>query len=409
MEYWIAGGVIGLVAARVAWRFPWRRLFEEAPANAEVPTSGQPEHVTWEAGLGPLTDLLNDPTVSEIMVNRYDRVFVERRGKTELTPLRFSDDRHVIEVIRRIIADSRRRIDESSPMVDARLADGSRINAVLGPLATKGPCFTIRKFARDLFALSDLEEMGTLSTEMSNYLREAVDTRKNLCVSGGTGSGKTTLLNVLTSLVPVHERIITIEDAAELRLHQPNVVSLESRTANVEGVGAIAIRALVANALRMRPDRIVVGECRGAEALDMLQAMNTGHDGSLTTVHANSPKDTINRLETLTHLAGLPLSSLAIRQQIGAGIQVIVQTARLADGSRKVVEIAEIAGLVNGEVSVTTRFSFVADAFDDAGRVLGRFAHHDSAGEIQGYSAALVTALPDQVAAPKSSAGAGPV
>jgi pilus assembly protein CpaF len=327
----------------------------------------------WSFGFGPLRGLMQDETVTEVMVNGYDRIFVERNGRIELTNIRFSDDKHVVETIRRIIVGARRRIDDSSPMVDARLADGSRVNAVLAPLSTQGPCLTIRKFTRDLLSLDDLMDLGTLDAGMADFLYQAVAERKNICVSGGSGSGKTTLLNVLASLVPEDERVITIEDAAELRLVQPNVISLESRPPNMEGQGEIDIRRLVVNALRMRPDRIIVGEVRGSETLDMLQAMNTGHDGCLTSLHANSTRDAVARLETLTLMAGMDLPSSAVRQQIVAAIDMIIQTSRMADGSRKIVEIADVSGIENGDIVLRDIFRYRSDGADGQGVIQGAF------------------------------------
>jgi pilus assembly protein CpaF len=296
-------------------------------------------------GLGPLERLLADDTVSEIMVVDPDTVFVERAGLLSQEPVSFTSEEAVRTVIERIITPLGRRIDESSPMVDARLADGSRVNAVIPPLAIRGPCVTIRKFAKKPLAVDDLIRFGSLSRAMADFLTRAVAARRNVVISGGTGSGKTTLLNVLSGAIPASERIVTVEDAAELRLPQPHVVPLESRPPNAEGKGAVTIRDLVRNALRMRPDRIVVGECRGGEALDMLQAMNTGHDGSLTTTHANSPAEAVSRIETLCLMAGVDLPSRAIREQIAAAVDVIVQQSRFADGARRVTSICEVTGL----------------------------------------------------------------
>ena len=349
--------------------------YREYSEEGGAPRSGRSAGVDgqWTFGFGPLRGLMEDPSVTEIMVNGHDRIFVERDGKIEHTNMAFADDKHVVETIRRIIAGARRRIDDSSPMVDARLVDGSRVNAVLHPLSTGGPCLTIRKFSRDLLSLEDLRELGTLSEDMAQYLHSAVADRKNICVSGGSGSGKTTLLKSLSSLVPDRERIITIEDAAELRLSQANVIALESRPPNLEGRGEISIRQLVVNALRMRPDRIVVGEVRGAETLDMLQAMNTGHDGCLTTVHANSPRDAVSRLEMLTLMAGMDLPSSAVRQQIVAALDLIIQTSRMADGSRKIVAIAAVAGIEDGEIQLRDLYRFRPDEVDGQGMIRGEF------------------------------------
>jgi pilus assembly protein CpaF len=334
------------------------------------------EEMSDEAlGLGPLELLLADDTVNEIMVVDPSTIFVERGGRIEHTPLRFTDDESVRAVIERIVTPLGRRIDESTPLVDARLKDGSRVNAVIKPLALRGACITIRKFARSALQLEDLIRFGALTEQMGRFLVRSVTSRKNIVISGGTGSGKTTLLNVLSGAIPAEERVVTIEDAAELRLVQPHVVSLESRPANMEGKGEITIRDLVKNALRMRPDRIVVGECRGGEALDMLQAMNTGHDGSMTTTHANSPREAIARLETLVMMSGLDLPSRAIREQIAQSVHVVLQQSRLSDGSRKVTSIAEVTGIDEdtGEVVVSEIFRFERTGTGQGGKVLGDF------------------------------------
>lgn len=324
-------------------------------------------------GLGPLQPLLDDPEVSEIMVNSATQVYVERHGKLELVPVAFESDRHVIHLIEKIVAPLGRRIDESSPMVDARLSDGSRVNAVIPPIALKGPCLTIRKFARDPLTIEDLIRGGTMTAEMATLLEACVKARLNIVVSGGTGSGKTTLLNVLSGFIPEDERIVTIEDAAELQLRQAHVVSLETRPPNVEGRGDISIRQLVRNALRMRPDRIVVGEVRGGEALDMLQAMNTGHDGSLTTGHANSPRDVLSRLETMVLMAGMDLPVRAIREQIASAIDLIIQTARLKDGSRRVTHLTEVQGMEGDVIVLQDIFVFHQIGVDQDGKILGEF------------------------------------
>ncbi len=308
-------------------------------------------------GFGPINSLILDPEVSEVMVNGPKQVFVERQGRLELTEITFRDNEHVMHIIDKIVAPLGRRIDESSPMVDARLPDGSRVNAIIPPLALNGPTITIRKFAADPLTIDDLIAFGTLTAEMAEFIEACVKARLNIVVSGGTGSGKTTLLNVLSSFIPADERIITIEDAAELQLRQTHVVSLESRPPNIEGRGAVTIRDLVRNSLRMRPDRIVIGEVRGGEALDMLQAMNTGHDGSMTTGHANSPRDMLARLETMVLMAGVDLPVRAIREQIASAIDLIIQQARLKDGSRKVIQITEVQG-IEGEV-ITLQDIFV--------------------------------------------------
>jgi pilus assembly protein CpaF len=322
-------------------------------------------------GLGPLESLLRDPEVSEIMVNRPEQIFVERHGKIELTNLAFEDEGSLRRVIDRIVSTIGRRVDESEPMCDARLKDGSRVNVVIPPVAIYGPCLTIRKFGREVLTPERIISGGGASEAMLVYLDTAVRTRMNIIVSGGTGSGKTTLLNVLSGFIPATERIVTCEDAAELRLRQVHVISLESKPANVEGRGQIQIRDLVRNALRMRPDRIIVGEVRGGEALDMLQAMNTGHDGSMSTVHANNPRDAVNRLETLVLLAGTELPSRAIRGQIASAVNVIVQTERLRGGSRKIVSIAEVLGMVDGEIAMQEIFAFRQLAVTPDGRAVG--------------------------------------
>jgi pilus assembly protein CpaF len=309
-------------------------------------------------GLGPLERLLEDSSISEIMVNAPDEIWVERAGRLQRHASAFTDDAAVRSVIERIVAPLGRRIDESSPMVDARLADGSRVNAIIPPLALRGPALTIRRFARSLKGPQDLIDAGAASIEMFDFLRVCVERRRNIVISGGTSSGKTTLLNVLSNLIPAGERIITIEDAAELSLRHEHLVQLEGRPPNLEQRGEITIRDLVRNALRMRPDRIVVGECRGGETLDMLQAMNTGHDGSLTTVHANSPRDVISRLEVMTLMAGMDLPVSAIREQVAAAIDVVVHQARFADGSRRVTSIMEVTGIESGRVQMQPLFEY---------------------------------------------------
>lgn len=331
-------------------------------------------------GLGPLEELLADAGVTEIMVNQFDKIYIERHGRLEKHPLTFTSDRAVLGVIERIVAPLGRRIDESSPMVDARLKDGSRVNAIISPLALKGPALTIRKFAQYKMTADDLVSLGALSAAMAAFLEICVAARKNIVVSGGTGSGKTTLLNILSNFIPAGERIITVEDAAELQLHHEHWISLEARPANVEGKGAVPIRELVRNTLRMRPDRIVVGECRGGEALDMLQAMNTGHDGSLTTLHANSPRDALARLETMVLMAGMELPLPAIREQVAAAIQLIVQQTRFACGTRVVTSITEITGMEGGKFQMQELFRFVNLGYEttpDGNKVRGYFSGCD--------------------------------
>ena len=322
-------------------------------------------------GLGPIEPLLRDPDVCDILVNTARQVYVERAGKLELTPVVFRDTPHLLQIIDRIVSRVGRRIDESSPMVDARLPDGSRVNAIIPPLALDGPLLSIRRFGRDPLTVKDLVRLGSLTPQMSGVLREMVRARLNILVSGGTGSGKTTLLNCLSSFIPETERIVTIEDSAELQLQQPHVCRLETRPANIEGRGEITQRDLLRNTLRMRPDRIIVGECRGAETLDMLQAMNTGHDGSISTVHANSPRDALNRLETMIQMAGLDLPLKAMRQQISQALDVIVQTARLADGTRRVTSLSEVVGMEGDTIMLQDLFVFEREGVED-GRIVGR-------------------------------------
>ncbi|MHB1281159.1 MAG: ATPase, T2SS/T4P/T4SS family [Acidithiobacillus sp.] len=324
-------------------------------------------------GLGPLEDFLADATITEIMVNRFDEVFIERQGKLLAAPALFSSELAVRHIIDRIVAPIGRRIDESSPLVDARLADGSRVNAVIPPLSMKGACITIRKFSKKRLQMDDLMAYGSIEARMAHFIQVCVQQRKNIVISGGTGSGKTTLLNVLSNYIPDHERIVTIEDAAELRLYQPNLVSLEARPANMEGKGQIPIRELVRNALRMRPDRIVVGECRGGEALDMLQAMNTGHDGSLTTAHANTARDMLSRLEVMVLMAGMDLPLTAIREQIASAVDIIVQITRFSCGSRKVTSICEVTGTESGTIQLQELFTYKQRGYDAEGRVRGIF------------------------------------
>ena len=318
-------------------------------------------------GLGPIDPLLADPDISEIMVNGPDLVYVEMKGKLQKTNVKFRDSAHVMNVINRIVTSVGRRIDESSPMVDARLEDGSRVNAIIPPCALTGPTITIRKFSKNPLTVADLIRFGSVSPKMVSFLEACVKARLNIVVSGGTGSGKTTLLSVLSDYIPENERIVTIEDAAELQLRQEHVITLESKPANVEGSGAVTIRDLVRNALRMRPDRIVVGECRAGEALDMLQAMNTGHDGSLTTAHANSPRDLMSRLETMVLMAGFEMPIKAIREQIASALDVVVQQSRLRDGSRKIVSISEVVGMEGDTITLQDIFVYRSSGFGPDG------------------------------------------
>jgi len=324
-------------------------------------------------GLGPLQRMLDDDSITEIMVNSYDQVFVERHGRLQKSPARFSSESHLRRIIERIVAKVGRRIDESSPLVDARLMDGSRVNAVIPPLAVDGSSLTIRKFSKNPLSVSDLVGFGTMSEQMAHLLHACVQAKLNILVSGGTGTGKTTLLNVLSGFVPREERIVTIEDAVELKLQQPHVVRLESRPPNIEGSGEVRIRDLVRNSLRMRPDRIIVGECRGGEALDMLQAMNTGHDGSLSTLHANSPRDAMARLETLVLMAGMDLPLRAIREQASSAVDLIIQITRLRDGSRRITHVTEVHGMEDNTIVLQDVFVFDYSAgVDKHGRFLGQ-------------------------------------
>ncbi len=324
-------------------------------------------------GLGPIEPLLKDDTVTEVMVNRYNQVYVERNGLLVLTDVHFRDDIHVMHIIEKIVSPLGRRIDESSPMVDARLPDGSRVNAIIPPLALTGPALTIRKFSRDPFKINDLVDMDTLTQEMADLLKACVEGKLNIVISGGTGSGKTTTLNVLSSFIPADERIVTIEDAAELQLRQEHIVTLEARPANIEGRGAVTIRDLVRNSLRMRPDRIVVGEVRSGEALDMLQAMNTGHEGSMTTGHANSPRDMVSRMETMVLMAGMDLPVRAIREQISSAIDLVIQQSRLRDGSRKITHLTEVQGMEGDVITMQDIFVFDQTGRDANGKIIGRF------------------------------------
>ena len=322
-------------------------------------------------GFGPIQPLLDDPDVSEVMVNGPEKVFMEKNGRVTRSGVTFDNDDHVLRIIDRIILPLGRRVDADSPTVDARLPDGSRVNAVIRPVSIDGPCITIRKFKKDKLGVDDLVKFGSLTKNMGEFLNACVHAHLNIVVSGGTGSGKTTLLNVLSSFIPEHDRIITIEDAAELQLQQDHVLRLETKVANVDGRGAVTIRDLVKNSLRMRPDRIVVGECRGGETLDMLQAMNTGHDGSLTTLHANSPRDAISRMETMVLMAGMDLPLKVVRQQISSAVDLIVQQTRLKDGSRKVTAITEVAGMEGDTVVLTDVFKFEQTGVGEGGKIIG--------------------------------------
>ncbi|UTF59444.1 ATPase, T2SS/T4P/T4SS family [Gilvimarinus sp. DA14] len=324
-------------------------------------------------GLGALEQLLDDPSITEVMVNAYNDIYIERDGRLLRSPVAFTSDEAVMATIERIVSPLGRRIDESSPMVDARLRDGSRVNAIIPPLALRGPCITIRKFSDQKLTDRDLIRFGSTNEAMVTFMKTCVEERCNVVVSGGTGSGKTTLLNILSNFIPMQERVITVEDAAELRLVQPHVVSLEARPANMEGKGQVTIRELVKNCLRMRPDRIVVGECRGGEALDMLQAMNTGHDGSLTTAHANSPRDMLRRLEVMVLMAGMDLPVSAIREQVASAVHIVIQQTRFGDGSRRISCISEITGIESNTIQLTDIFRFQQTGFDENGRVQGQF------------------------------------
>ena len=322
-------------------------------------------------GYGPIQPLLKDDTISEVMVNGPRQVFIERKGKLELTSITFQNDEHVMRVVDRIVAPLGRRIDESSPLVDARLPDGSRVNIIIPPLALNGPTITIRKFSKKPLSVDDLIRFGSMTPEIATFLKACVESSLNIVISGGTGSGKTTLLNVMSSFIPSDERIITVENAAELQLRQDHVITLESRPANIEGKGEVTIRDLVMNCLRMRPERIVVGECRGGEALDMLQAMNTGHDGSMTTAHSNSPRDTLSRMETMVLMAGMDLPIKAIREQIASAIDLIVHQERMRDGSRRIVAVTEVQGM-EGDVVVMQDIFVFEQTGVEGGKVIGR-------------------------------------
>jgi len=350
-----------------------REEFRQAPLNAQEQRQLVEDIRDEVMGLGPLEPLLRDPTVNDILVNNYRMVYVERRGKLIRVNTRFLDDDHLRKIIDRIVARIGRRVDEASPMVDARLADGSRVNAIIPPLALDGPSLSIRRFSKDPLELEDLIRFGALTPEMGEVLRGIVKARLNIIVSGGTGSGKTTMLNCLSRFVPHDERIVTIEDAAELQLKQDHVVRLETRPANIEGQGQVTARDLVKNCLRMRPDRIIVGEVRSGEVLDMLQAMNTGHDGSLTTIHANTPRDCLMRLETMVAMAGLNIGTLSLKRYIASAVDVIIQVSRLSDGSRKMTSLSEITGMEGDAITMQDIFTFEQTGVDENGKVQGRF------------------------------------
>jgi pilus assembly protein CpaF len=355
------------------------RLAESVLAAEAMPLSAaERERLVGEVrhelfGLGPLEPLLGDPTISDILVNSHRKIYIERRGKLEATDVAFKDDEHLMRVIERIVSSVGRRIDESSPMVDARLADGSRVNAIIPPLSIDGPVLSIRRFGAEPLRMSALIENRALTREIAEMMEMCVRARLNLLISGGTGAGKTTLLNALSAYIPEDERIVTIEDSAELQLQQPHVVRLETRPPNIEGRGEVTQRDLVRNALRMRPDRIVIGEVRGGEAIDMLQAMNTGHDGSLTTIHANTPRDALSRLETMIQMTGMRLSERAMRQQVASALDLVLQVARLSDGTRRVTSISEITGMEGDTITMQEIFQFERTGIDPSGKVTGRF------------------------------------
>ena len=346
---------------------------ESVPLNFEERETVVTQVLDEIFGLGPLEPLIKDPEVSDILVNTYKQVYIERHGRLERTEVMFQDDRHLLQIIDRIVSAVGRRIDDSSPMVDARLPDGSRVNAIIKPLALDGPHLSIRKFKRDALSGEDLLRTESLTEEMLALLKGIVKARLNVLISGGTGAGKTTLLNILSSFIPTTERIVTIEDSAELQLKQPHVVRLETRPANIEGHGEVPQRLLLINALRMRPDRIIMGECRGSEAIDMLQAMNTGHDGSLTTLHANTPRDALSRLETMISMANLDLPERAMRQQIASAINVVIQVSRLSDGSRKLMQVSEIVGMEGEIITMQDIFVYEREGMAANDKVLGHF------------------------------------
>lgn len=355
-----------------------RRILEDMVALESIPLSrADRDRLVMEVqhevfGLGPLETLMKDPEISDILVNSASNVFVERYGKLEKTDVRFRDDAHLMQIIERIVTRVGRRVDESSPMVDARLADGSRVNAIIPPLALDGPVLSIRRFGTERLTVNDLIQFNSIPAQIAEVAAACVKSRLNMLVSGGTGAGKTTLLNCLSNFIPDNERIVTIEDSAELKLQQEHIVRLETRPANIEGQGAVTARDLVRNALRMRPDRIVIGEVRGGEALDMMQAMNTGHDGSISTIHANSARDALSRLETMMLMAGIALPERALREQVASALDIIVQLTRLSDGSRKVVEFAEVTGMEGNTITTQTIFKFDQRGIEN-GKIIGEF------------------------------------
>lgn len=370
-----SGSLSGVTGAKL--REAIEPVFNKAMADANIVVSRVDRNRMLDmifadiVGYGPIQPLLDRDDISEVMVNGPNQVYIEHKGKLTLTDVKFLDNEHALQVIERIVAPLGRRIDEASPMVDARLPDGSRVNAIIPPLALGGPTITIRKFRKDPLKVSDLIRFGSITEEFAELIRACVIASLNIVVSGSTGSGKTTMLNVLSGFIPEEERVVTIEDAAELQLQQPHVVRLEKRPANIEGKGEIGIRDLVVNSLRMRPDRIVVGEVRGGEALDMLQAMNTGHDGSLTTLHANSARDALTRLETMVLMAGLDLPLRAIRQQVSSAVDVILQISRLRDGTRRTIQLAEVLGMEGDTIVMQDIFSFEQTGIDENGKILG--------------------------------------
>jgi len=388
-----------------------RRIFDETLAEKQLALSSRERRDLFEQvvadvlGLGPIEPLLRDETVTEIMVNGVEQVWIERNGRLEETDIRFRDSQEIMRIIDRIVGPLGRRVDESSPMVDARLPDGSRVNVIIPPLSLDGPCISIRKFASAAYLADDLIRMGSVTEEMIEFFRACVKARLNIVISGGTSTGKTTLLNIVSRFLPGDERIITIEDAAELQLQQRHVIRLESRPPNVEGKGEVGIRQLVINSLRMRPDRIVVGEVRGGEALDMLQAMNTGHDGSLTTAHSNSPRDTLHRVETMTLMAGMDLPLRAIREQIASAFDLIIHLQRLADGTRRVVRVSEVQGMEGDVIVMQDLFRFVQTGVEN-GRVEGYFTAMGIRPKFIDKIEAAGMSLPPDMFAPAQDGGA---